>query len=230
MRKAPSPQEPVVLSYLALRKAVGIVAIALPFAVSIPWYLLHARIETSISAYFYTGMRTVFTGSLCAIAMFMLCARGYDWWDDFFGILSAICAIGVALFPTSPGFPTPRQKHIGIVHYSFAATLFVVPAIFCLFLFTMSARNHTVTPKKIQRNRVYIGSGIAIVISLILLPIFTLRLGQPYGGITFETTSLLAFGLAWLVKGEAFLKDENPQPAVTRTTDGHVMIDNPHPE
>jgi 4-amino-4-deoxy-L-arabinose transferase-like glycosyltransferase len=229
MLKAPSPQDPVVLSYLALRKAVGIIAIALPFAVSIPWYLLHHEIETSISAYFYTGMRTVFTGSLCAIAMFMLSARGYDWRDEFFGIVAAVCAIGVALFPTSPDSPTPHQQDLGIVHYSFAATLFIVLAIFCLFLFTMSADHHQLTSRKIQRNRIYIGCGIAIVISLVLLPIFTLRLGKPYGGITFETTSLLAFGLAWLVKGEAFLKDEDPQPFITRTTDGHVMTNNPRP-
>jgi hypothetical protein len=229
MFKAPAPKDPVVLSYLALRKAVGIIAVSLPFAVAVPWGFVHHAIETSISAYYYTGMRTVFTGSLCAIAMFMLCARGYDSKDEFFSVLSAICAIGVALFPTSPGCPTRRQVDVGYVHYSFAALLFIVLAIFCLFLFTMSAHGRSVTRKKIQRNRVYVASGIAIVISLILLPTFTLYLHKPYGGITFETTSLLAFGLAWLVKGEMFLKDEEASPTRTRTTDGHVFFGDPHP-
>ena len=229
MLLAPAPKDPVVMSYLALRKAVGIVAVSLPFAVAVPWGIVRHTIETSISAYYYTGMRTVFTGSLCAIAMFMLCARGYDRKDEIFSVLSAICAIGVALFPTSPGFPNVHQKHVGIVHYSFAALLFIILAIFCLFLFTMSAQGRSLTTKKIQRNRVYIVCGIAIVISLILLPIFTLLLKKPYGGITFETTSLLAFGLAWLVKGEMFLKDENAAPATTRTTDGHEFIGDPHP-
>jgi hypothetical protein len=40
----------------------------------------------------------------------------------------------------------------------------------------------------------------------------------------FETTALFAFGIAWLVKGETFLKDDNPTPPRTVTTDGHVMI------
>jgi 4-amino-4-deoxy-L-arabinose transferase-like glycosyltransferase len=230
MRTALKPKDPVVFSYLALRKAVGIVAVALPFAVSIPWLVLHHQIATSISAYYYTGMRTVFTGSLCAIAMFMLCARGYDPADEIFSVLSALCAIGVALFPTSPAVATNHQNHVSIAHYSFAATLFVILAIVCLFLFTMTVQGQPPTPEKIQRNRVYIGCGIAIVISLILLPIFTLLLKHPYGGITFETTSLLAFGLAWLVKGEMFLKDKNPAPAVTLTTDGHVFLDDPHPQ
>jgi hypothetical protein len=40
----------------------------------------------------------------------------------------------------------------------------------------------------------------------------------------FETTALLAFGTAWLIKGETFLKDENPEPSSTVTTDGHVLL------
>ena len=205
---APAPQNPGQLTYLALRKVVGVVALGLPFAVVIPWWLCSRTIETSISAYYYTGMRTLFTGSLCAIATFMLCTRGYDLKDELADIFSGICAIGVAFFPTSPSSgATDHQKHVSWIHYSFAALLFITLACFCLFLFTMSAQGRMVTPRKLQRNRVYIVCGIVIVISLILLPIFTLCLNQPYGGIVFETTSLLAFGAAWLVKGEAILKD-----------------------
>lgn len=226
----PVAKDPVVLSYLALRKFVGIVAFLLPLAVAIPWFILHHRIETSISAYFYTGMRTVFTGSLCAIAMFMLGARGYDAADEIFSIFSALCAIGVALFPTSPAVPTCHQVDVSYVHYTFAATLFVILAIFCLFLFTMSAGNRAPTPRKIVRNCIYRICGGIIVASLILLPIFVKIVHWKYGGITFESTSLWAFGLAWMVKGEMFLKDHDRAPAVTRTTDDHTFIGDPHPE
>jgi hypothetical protein len=43
----------------------------------------------------------------------------------------------------------------------------------------------------------------------------------------FETTALIAFGIAWLTKGETFLKDETRDPSITLTTDSHVLISNP---
>jgi hypothetical protein len=208
MRLAPAAQNPADLTYRALRKIVGWVALALPFAVVIPWGIYRHVIETSISAYYYTGMRTLFTGSLCAIATFMLCTRGYDRKDELADIFSGICAIGVAFFPTAPaGGASDHQRHVGWVHYSFAALLFLTLAYFCLFLFTMSAQGRVITSRKLQRNRVYISCGVVILVSLVLLPIFTLVLNKPYGGIVFETTSLCAFGAAWLVKGETILKD-----------------------
>jgi len=214
MLKASAPKDPRVLSYLALRKAVGGIALTLPFAMAIPWALLHHTVQTSISAYYYTGLRNLFVGFLCAIGMFMLCTRGYDKADEIAGIFSAVCAIGVALFPTSPANgASHRQIVVGDVHYMFAAALFLTLAFFCLVLFKMSAHNHTVTARKIQRNRVYTICGIVILVSLALLPAFELLFHASYvfpliaPGILFETTSLLAFGIAWLVKGEAVLKD-----------------------
>ncbi len=234
MLKAPAPKDPIVLSYLALRKAVGAVALALPFAVAIPWALVHHAILTSISIYYYTGMRNLFVGSLCAIAMFMLCTRGYDRKDEFAGIFSALCAIGVAFFPTAPACcASARQQHIGWIHYSFAALLFLTLAYFCLVLFKMSAENHALTRRKIQRNMVYTGSGIAILASLALLAAMTLVFHVEYvfarvaPGILFETTSLIAFGCAWLTKGETILKDAVSPPAVTQTTDGHLFVGDP---
>jgi hypothetical protein len=101
MLLAPRPQDPIVLSYLALRKAFGAVALGLPFALSIPlWILRHHIIQSSISGYYYTGMRNLSVGSLCAIGMFMLCCRGYDLKDEIAGVFSAFCTLGVAFFPS----------------------------------------------------------------------------------------------------------------------------------
>lgn len=214
MRFAPAPQDPRDLSYLALRKAVGIVALLLPFAIAIPWGVIHHTILTSISICYYTGMRNLFVGSLCAIAIIMLCTRGYDWKDEVADIFSGICAIGVAFFPTAPDIsPSHRQNVIGAIHYTFAALLFLTLAFFCLYLFTMSAHGRAVTSQKIQRNKVYMISGIVILVSLAALATLTLLFHRQYvfaqvaPGICFETTSLLAFGVAWLVKGEAILRD-----------------------
>ncbi len=232
---APRAKNPVVLSYLALRKAVGAVALALPFALAIPWWFLRDRaIESSISSYYYTGMRNLFVGSLCAIAMFMLCARGYDRKDEIAGILSSIFALGVAFFPTKPDVgATSVQKQVGWVHYTFAALLFFTLAYFCLVLFKMTAKDRVVTPQKEKRNVVYTVCGWVIIasIALIVLFNFVLKIDYVIGTIgpvfCFETTSLLAFGLAWLVKGETFLKDQMPQTERTETTDGQVLMTQP---
>ena len=207
MFKARAPRSPIVLSYLALRKAVGGIALALPFVVAIPWAVLHHTVQTSISAYYYTGMRNLFVGSLCAIGMFMLSARGYDSLDEIAGIFSAACAIGVAFFPTSP---MHQRTFVGDVHYAFAGALFLTLAFFCLVLFKMSADHHTLTAKKIQRNRVYTACGIVILASLALLPattlVFHLKHVLPHiaPGIFFETTSLIAFGSPRLSRVKPF--------------------------
>jgi hypothetical protein len=39
----------------------------------------------------------------------------------------------------------------------------------------------------------------------------------------FETTALIAFGIAWLTKGETFLKDEDGEASITVTSDGEVL-------
>jgi hypothetical protein len=225
MLLAPVSKDPVVLSYLSLRRAVGAIAFALPFVVAIPPLLFRHTFETSISMYYYTGTRNVFVGGLCAVAMFMLGCRGYDIKDELAGLFSAICALGVAFFPTSPDCATPLQKHVGIAHYTFAGALFLTLAYFCLVLFRMSAVGKDRTPKKVQRNLVYTICGVAILVSIGLLLLLNLVFGRTYliGKIgttfVFETTSLLSFGVAWLVKGGTFLKDAAPQQMPNITTD-----------
>jgi hypothetical protein len=214
MLTGPKAKDPVVLSYLALRKAVGGVALGLPFALAIPWWVLRDHIlESSISSYYYTGMRNLFVGSLCAISMFMLCCRGYDRKDEIAGAFSSLCALGVAFFPTEPdSYATPLQHHIAIAHYTFAALLFSTLAYFCLALFKMTAANKTVTREKLQRNRVYTSCGYVIIGSMLLIVLlkmfnFEHLVGSVYSTFCFESTALIAFGIAWLIKGETFLKD-----------------------
>ncbi len=212
MLLAPSAKDPARLSYFALRKAVGGIALGLPFAVAIPWLLYCHTLEGSISYYYYTGMRNLFEGSLCAIALFQLFCRGYDVWDELAGILSGVFALGVAFCPTTPDYySTPFQKHVGTAHYIFAGLLFSTLAIFCLVLFRMSAHSHVLTP--VQRNHVYTACGIVILASMaaILILVKVFKVMYLLGGIgtifCFETTSLLAFGVAWLIKGQTLLKD-----------------------
>ncbi len=57
-------------TYLALRKAVGWIGILLPLVLILGMLLIFRgdAIQKTISQYYYTGMRDVFVGALCAIA------------------------------------------------------------------------------------------------------------------------------------------------------------------
>ena len=223
MPQVPKAKNPAVRSYLELRKVVGWIALGLPFALIIPWLILgHNILPSSISGYYYTGMRNLFEGSLCAIAMFNLCCRGYDWKDEAAGIFSAACALGVAFCPTTPDaatlarwhklVPTNCQIYLGNAHLVFASLLFITLAYFCLVLFRTTAADRKVTRRKRQRNRVYSVCGWAILASIVLIILYgklgwTNLIGHLGAMFCFETTALVAFGVAWLVKGETILKD-----------------------
>ena len=59
MTQQPGPQDPLVISYLSMRKVVGVIACALPLALAFGKILLQGPgIEGSISYYYYTDMRS----------------------------------------------------------------------------------------------------------------------------------------------------------------------------
>jgi hypothetical protein len=217
---------PVVLSYDNMRRAVGIIALALPFVLSLGNILLtligpHHTVpqplfEPSISAYYYTVAGRFLIGGLCAIAMFLMSCQGYDRNDEISGYLACIFALGVAFFPTTdPSLADPSSfaKAIGTVHLISAALLFLTLAYFCLCLFRKTSALRKPTRHKLMRNKVYticgwtiIGS-IAVMLSL-NIPAVSSFLAPMNTLFPFETLALLAFGLAWLTKGNGFLADD----------------------
>ena len=234
------PKDPAVLSYLALRKAVGMVALVLPFALmtgNIVFTRLgsaaaypHPLFEGSISAYYYTCMGHFLTGALCAIAMFLMCCRGYDLRDEIAGYVACGFALGVAFCPTTPDLPpyTQIQNGLGWAHEIFAALMFLVLSYFCIFLFTKTAPGASPTQRKLQRNTVYKVCGAIMILSMVVMTSLHIpAVGRFFQHVNmlliFETVCLLAFGVAWLTKGEALLKDEEqPQggsPAVPSESD-----------
>jgi hypothetical protein len=204
---------PLVLSYLGLRKAVGIIGLALPFALVLGKVAFGMPgIESSISSYYYTIMGDVFVGSLCAIGVFLITYRGYEHVDEVAGKLAALFSIGTALLPTQPINPTSGQILVGRLHIILACSLFLTLAFFALVLFRKTNPNKVPTPQKIQRNSIYsaCGYGILFCITLALAlnfvpessPIFY------YSPLFWlESAAILLFGISWLVKGEAILKD-----------------------
>lgn len=214
---ATSSEEPLVRSYLFMRKGIGIIGIALPIVLVIGKIILESPgISDSISSYYYTVMRNVLVGSLSAIGIFLICYR-YDYLDDIVSTIAGVCAIGVALFPTNPDVgATQRQVIIGWAHFSFATCFFLILAGMAIFLFRRTDPNKNPTHRKQQRNIVYFICGIAILACLVLAALIFLVPNVPdtpwlqtlHPIFWLESLMIFAFGIAWFVKGETILKDE----------------------
>jgi len=208
------PDSPLVISYLLLRKVLGALGIALPFLLSIgAWVIFGTGLQESMSAYYYTGTRDVFVGTLCVIGFFLFAYNGYGPADRIAGNLACLFAVGTALFPTAPSGHTCKVERIYCVHGVFAASLFLTLTFFSLFLFTRTSGNPT--PQKLQRNMVYRVCGIIMLAAILLVPILHFLPESWTAGIMqldpvfwLEATAVVAFGVSWLTKGEAILSDK----------------------
>lgn len=203
----------LVLSYLSLRRAVGLIGIALPFVLALGEFLFDDwGLRGSVSNYYYSSMGDVFVGSLCAIAVFLMSYRGYERRDDFAGNLACIFALGVALFPTEPeAGATARQNLVGALHLVFAAGLLLTLAYFSLALFRLTSPHPT--PQKLQRNKVYTVCGYTILACVALCAVVKLLPGNAlllkFSPVFWlEAVAVVAFGVSWLTKGEAILADK----------------------
>ncbi|MBN2349873.1 MAG: hypothetical protein JXJ22_13590 [Bacteroidales bacterium] len=216
-------QDPQLISYLTLRKAVGILGVAFSVVLVIGSVVCGGceEIQGSISSYYHTNMRNIFVGILCAIALFLFAYKGYDNRDAVAGNLACLFALGVAFFPTSVTdsltrcIPNPIENHIiSVIHFTSAAGFFLVLAYFSIFLFTINKGE--ITKMKLKRNRLYKICGYVMLASILLIAVYSicLNLGRCEGLIKFdpvfwlETIALWAFGVSWLTKGNTLLTDK----------------------
>jgi hypothetical protein len=204
----------LVVSYLVLRKAIGIIGIALPFVLAFgKLFAGDPGIQSSVSGYYHTVMRDVFVGSLSAIAVFLFSYRGYERRDDVAGDLACAFAFGVALCPTAPDLNAgPRDKLVGALHVVFAAAFFLTLAYFSLGLFRKTDPSKAPTRRKLKRNLVYTACGYTILACIALIGVVGLLsadspVKQLHPIFWLEAAAIVAFGASWLTKGEAILRD-----------------------
>ena len=134
-------------------------------------------------------------------------------------------------FSSPPAVTTPAtkwQKIVGTIHLTSAALLFSTLAYFCLKLFVISKQPGGPSPEKLQRNKVYKVGGWVIVgciVGIMVFKFFLVTSPEPvlsaYPPVVFsaESIAIWAFGIAWLVKDELFLKDKACRQAQLSNTD-----------
>jgi len=218
-------KNPAVLSYYTMRRAVGLIALTLPFALAAGSMLAsllgshhalpHPLLQRTVSDYYYTPMRNYYVGALCAIAAFLACSRGYDRLDEITGYLAGVFSFGVAFFP--PFNPrgtryTSLDFVFGYMHTVFAALMFLILGYICIFLFRKSSPEKPLTRRKRHRNQIYGACGLTMVGCMILMSSLTVRSvierRHPSHWLFWcEALALGAFGVAWLTKGEGILRD-----------------------
>lgn len=211
----------LVISYLTLRKAIGYLGILMPIIVRLGAYLFEGiPSNDSISAYYYTGMRDVFVGTLFANGVFLFCYRGPDTQDNVLTNIAGLSAVAIGLFPMDPAYnkiilerfpaindPGCYQNH-GVLGYHIyvVATFFAILSYLAIFRFTKSNQPQ-ITKQKKSRNKVYIVCGIVMLISLGAIVLIKAT-GKTSSIFWPETVAIVAFGIAWLTKGQAILKDK----------------------
>lgn len=207
------------ISFLWLRRGIGLVGIALPIFLIAGTYLVGNEecrvIQNAISDYYHTIVRDIFVGVLAVLAIFLFSYKGPEKIDNIAANLAGTFALGIAYFPTSiktcnqwNGYENPTMHNISAVAF------FLILTYFSLFLFPKTNHKLPPSPKKLIRNKVYRISGIVMLVSIVIVGIQMLFLANisPFNRypivLIFEWIALWAFGISWIVKGEMFLEDK----------------------
>ena len=220
----PTPtKDPRLISYNTLRITIGWLGILLPAAMIAVNFLFDdcRLIQDSNSHYYYTVSGNLFTGILCAVAMFLIAYKGFEKIDHIATSFAGLCALGVAMFPTnkstmdSPGcivIDLAENAVRNSIHIGSAALFFITLACISLFLFTKSKGPRT--KQKEKRNKVYKVCGITIFVAIALILLYwvfgdKLQSFDKYRPVFWlEWVALIAFGTSWLVKGELIFEDK----------------------
>ena len=218
---SPNREKSLIISYLTMRRLIGILGISLPFIVILGGLAQSdAGLQGSISGYYYTNMRDLFVGILSGVALFLLSYRGYEQIDDIVANLSGLFALGMILFPTA--MYSGKVVRVGMfliadnisetIHLSFSALFFLALSFNSLFLFT---RRHpgVMGKEKKRRNVIYRTCGIVMILAIACITLYNIFFrGTSLAAINpvliLESVALCAFGISWLVKGHTLFRDK----------------------
>lgn len=214
-------------SFLLMRMVIGLLGVSLPLLLMLGdgLFLAGDVPRPSLSAYYHTGMRDVFVGSLCTIGFFLITYMLFHYnWDNVLSVIAGVAIIGVALFPTGGNATlTPIQERLGertvsMVH-STCTVIFILSLAIISFLFGEREGNRPDrTARQRRRGKALHWACAFAIIGAVVYVALTKLLGRydTYSMFYGETLATFAFGLSWLMKGfelEILVHGHLPQPA-----------------
>ena len=202
------------LSYRNMRTITGYVGLTLPVALLLAG-AVDGHLESSLSAYYYTKMGNVFTGSLCVIGVFLVAYRLATWaWDNLATTLAGFCALGVAFFHAAPANATLTQLRLADVHLTCAAALFILLGAISLFIFP-----DDVPSDQRWRANCYLALGALIWLSIALMAALNWLAASFYNNehvfIILETVCVMAFAASFILRGHGHPGDQGPDEATS---------------
>ncbi len=213
----PQTPENSIQTYRRIRKTIGWLGISLPVMLIllslIPFF--KTPVQKSISNYYYTNLRELMTGVLCAVGLFLIRYQGFkssSLWknDNLLTNIAGYMAIGIALFPVNPECWDDKQytliplnePWLGYLHIGFAALFFFILATISINIFTIGQQDNPDIPKSVfNENHIYRLCGYLILAFTIMIALFDSLDLFPYSTLLFEALALTTFGISWLVKG-----------------------------
>src|SRR4051812_49263880 len=117
MTNAAQEPDSLIISYMTLRKLVGLLSIGLiPILILGSFILDHTtKVQISVSAYYHTSMRDELEGIICGIALFLFSYHGYSRQDSLASKSAGFFALCIAFLPTSAS--ADKTDIISILHY-----------------------------------------------------------------------------------------------------------------
>ena len=207
----------VVMSYLGIRRSLGLLALMLPLILGpFGYFVLGIDIQDNMSSYYHTPLRDIFVGVMCAMGIFLFCYHGYDTFENWTGNCACASAIGVAFFPLEANSdPLHQSSLVGYIHIVSGGVFFFTLAIYSLYHFPRGHFGLRLETRNEQRDAIYFGSGVTILgcmfvmgIQLFLFPESVKSFLNRWNSIFWlEWIAVWAFAAAWLVKGDALLAD-----------------------
>lgn len=219
----------LVLSFIAVRRFVGIIGVLLPFLLILYSLMIDGSgPKRTISSYFYSGGREILVGSLFGLGVFLYAYKGFSKdtrqpSDKLISRAAAICAIGIAFFPMSfansdatvKPVPTWMQSIFGeglcyALHGASALIFFACLATFCLVNFQRHKPGSEPDPEKKVRNGIFTFLGCVIILATIGFLLGSFLQFDSAFVFWMESIAVWAFGISWLIKGEAMEKALGP--------------------
>lgn len=210
------PYLDLIVSYLTLRKVIGFVGLLMPIVVHVGGKLIDGiPLGNSISAYYYTHMRDEFVATLVVVGILLACYRTPSPLDNWLSPIAGIAAVGIAFFPMPQdvacrtfGIPV-RDCQLPMMpgesfHFYFVAIFFALVFYMVCFRFTKRFPGQPVQ-RKHSRNIVYRVCGLVMFCSFVTIG--GMHLSHSDASIFWpESAAVMAFAIAWLVKGQIVLK------------------------